>query len=118
MQRFAVLAALTCLSLHAETVLVLPFFNHSQSANLEWIGESIAESVRDSLVSEGLLVLDRSDRLEGYKRLSLRPGAELTHASVLKIGQSLDASQVIYGSTRRRLSTAVTRSCPRIRAKR
>ena len=50
------------------------------------------------LSSEGVLVLDRVDRLEAYRRLSLRPGAELTHASILKIGDSLDASTVIYGS--------------------
>jgi len=97
MQRFIVLAVLCASALHAETALVLPFFNHSKSANLDWIGESIAESVRDALASEGLLVLDRMDRLEAYRRLSLRPGAEITHASVIKIGESLDASNVIYG---------------------
>jgi len=97
MHRFWVLAALFCGAVRGETALVLPFFNHSTSANLDWIGESIAESVRDSLASEGLLVLDREDRLEGYRRLSLRPGAELTHASVIKIGEVLDASNVIYG---------------------
>lgn len=83
--------------IHAETVLVLPFFNHTKSDNLDWIGESISETVCDSLAAEGLLVLDRVDRLEAYRRLSLRPGAELTHASIIKIGQSLDASRVIYG---------------------
>ena len=83
--------------MHAETVLVLPFFNHSKSQNLDWIGESIAEAVQDSLASEGLLVLDREDRLEAYRRQSLRPGAEITHASIIKIGESLDASQAIYG---------------------
>jgi tetratricopeptide (TPR) repeat protein len=97
MQRFLALAALFCGALHAETVLALPFFNHANSGNLDWIGESIAESVRDSLASEGLLVLNREDRLEGYRRLGLSPGAELTHASVMKIGQALDASSVIYG---------------------
>jgi tetratricopeptide (TPR) repeat protein len=83
--------------MRADTALVLPFFNHSNSANLDWIGESISEAVRDALSSEGLLVLDRVDRLEAYKRLSLRPGAEVTHASIMKIGESLDASSVIYG---------------------
>src|SRR5262245_36722159 len=97
MQRFLALAVLICGALRAETALVLPFFNHSQSTNLDWIGESIAETVRDSLSSEGLLVLDREDRLEAYRRLSLRPGAEVTHASIIKIGESLDASSVIYG---------------------
>src|SRR5436309_158810 len=103
MLRFAALAILVGafvpgVSLHAETALVLPFFNHSKTANLDWVGESIAESVGDSLASEGVLVLDREDRLEAYRRMSLRPGAELTHASIIKIGESLDASVVIYGS--------------------
>lgn len=97
MQRFLALAVFFCGVLRAETSLVLPFFNHSKSTNLDWIGESIAETVRDALSSEGLLVLDREDRLEAYRRLSLRPGAEVTHASIIKIGESLDASNVIYG---------------------
>lgn len=80
------------------TVLTLPFFNHTQSQNLDWIGESIAESVSDSLASQGLLTLKRADRMEAYRRLSLRPGAELTHASIIRIGQALDASNVVYGS--------------------
>jgi tetratricopeptide (TPR) repeat protein len=85
-------------TLQGETVLALPFFNHAGSANVDWIGESIAETLRDSITPEGVLVLDRQDRLEAYRRLSLRPGAELTHASVFKIGESLDASLVVYGS--------------------
>jgi tetratricopeptide (TPR) repeat protein len=97
MQRFLALFVLSALALRADTVLVLPFFNHSKTASLDWIGESIAETVRDALASQNVLALDREDRLEAFRRQSLRPGAELTHASVIKIGQSLDASQVIYG---------------------
>ena len=100
MRTFAVLGALVlslCGFARADTTLVLPFFNHSSNTNLDWIGESIAESVHDSLASEGVLALDRTDRLEAYRRQSLRPGAELTHASIMKIGESLDASNVIYG---------------------
>src|ERR1700749_2028900 len=97
MRRLTLLAALWCGLLHGGTSLVLPFFNHTQSKNLGWIGESIAESIGDSRASQGLLPLDRADRLEAYRRLSLRPGAELTHASIVKIGESLDATRVIYG---------------------
>src|ERR1700761_5423676 len=97
MRRLTLVSALFCGILHGGTALVLPFFNHTQSANLDWIGESIAESIGDSLASEGLLTLNRADRLEAYRRLSLRPGAELTHASIMKIGQALDASSVIFG---------------------
>src|SRR5260370_34410112 len=97
MRRILSLAVLSAGLLRADTALVLSFFNHSKSANLDWVGESIAQSVRDALASEGVLVLEREERLEAYRRLSLRPGAELTHASILKIGESLDASQVVYG---------------------
>ena len=97
MRRILSLAVLFAGALRGDTALVLSFFNHAKSASLDWVGESIAQSVRDALASEGILVLDREDRMEAYRRLSLRPGAELTHASILKIGESLDASQVIYG---------------------
>ena len=103
MRRFAVLfwAVSTCFGLRAETVLVLPFSNQSNSinnsANIDWIGESIAEAVRESLAAEGVLALEREDRLEAFRRLSLRSNALLTRASVIKVGEALDASEVIYG---------------------
>ncbi|HVP47324.1 MAG TPA: tetratricopeptide repeat protein [Bryobacteraceae bacterium] len=81
----------------ADTVLVLPFFNQSTAENIDWIGESIAETLRESLASQGILVLSREDRLEAYRRLSIRANAVLTHATVMKIGEALDASQVVYG---------------------
>src|SRR2546421_694576 len=81
----------------ADTILVLPFFNESRAQNIDWIGESIAETIRESLSSQNLLVLSRDDRIEAYRRLSIRPGAILTHASIIKLGEALDASQVIYG---------------------
>ena len=95
----SVAAMLFCAAvLRADSVLVVPFFNHSNNPSLDWIGESIAESVQDSLASEGVLVLNRDERLEGFRRLSLRPGAQLTHASIIKLGMVLDAAKVIYGS--------------------
>src|SRR5690242_1951126 len=98
MFRVVWLSVFCCAGLLGETVVVLPFFNHATQANLDWVGEIISESIRNALASEGVLVLDRAERLEAYRRLSLRPGAELTHASILKIGESLDAQQVVYGS--------------------
>ena len=101
MQRlpFFVLGLLLCGNTvaRADTVLVLPFFNESTSQNIDWIGEGIAETIRESLASQGVLVLTREDRLEAYRRLSIRPNAVLTHASIIKLGEALDASQVIYG---------------------
>ena len=97
MLRWVALLVFSFGAARAQTVLAIPFFNHSETPSLDWVGESIAETLRDALTAEGVLVLDREDRLEVYRRLALRPGAELTHASIVKIGESLDASQVIFG---------------------
>jgi len=47
-----------CLALPgwADTVLVLSLFNESSTANLDWIGESVAHTVSEALLSRGLLV--------------------------------------------------------------
>lgn len=83
----------------ADTIAVIPLFNlnESKSPDLDWIGESVAETVHESLRSVGLLVLPREDREEVYHRLALRTGVVLTRASVIKIGQTLDAGQIIFG---------------------
>lgn len=84
-------------SVRADTFLVLPFFNRTDSPNLNWIGESVAETVREAAASESLLAIDREDREEAYRRLALRPYSVLTKASVIKLGQALDANKVLYG---------------------
>ncbi len=83
----------------AETIAALPLFNlnHAQAPGLDWIGESVSETIRESLSATGLLLLAREERQEAYRRLSLRTGVVLTKASVLKIGDTLDAGTVLYG---------------------
>lgn len=81
----------------ADTYLVLPFSNLSKDSNLNWIGESLAETVAEAISSEGLMALERDDRVEAYRRLSIRPYSLLTKASVVKIGEELDAEHVIFG---------------------
>ncbi len=98
-------SCLTCLLLAAsfckaaDTVAVLPLFNtdEAKSSNIDWIGESAAETIHESLSAAGLLVLAREDREEVYHRLSVRAGVVLTKASVIKIGETLDAGQIIFG---------------------
>lgn len=91
------LAALRPLS--ADTAAILPFLNKTANApNLDWIGESVAETVREAFGMTGVMTLDRNEVQEAYRRLSLRQGIALTEASVMKIGETLDAEQVVYGS--------------------
>jgi tetratricopeptide (TPR) repeat protein len=99
MKRFLPLILAGCLTpAFGQTVVVLPFFNLSDSASLDWIGESVAETVRETLDMEDVLVLDRESRAEAYRRLAIRPYVELTRASVIKLAELLDAERVVYGS--------------------
>lgn len=98
---FLLLAAPAALPLcrAADTIAILPFFNQQQarSANLDWIGESAAETIHEALSSSGLLVLAREDREEVYRRLSVRTSVVLTKATVMKLGETLDAGLVVFG---------------------
>src|SRR5580698_1861678 len=107
MQRWRILGivALAALPALADTAAVLPFWNatsdlrpNSRQNNLDWIGESIADTVREALGARGVLLLDRDDVKDAFHRLSLRELAILSQASVIKIGQELDAEQIVYGS--------------------
>jgi tetratricopeptide (TPR) repeat protein len=81
----------------AQTVLVLPFANASNQSNLDWIGESISESLSNALAAHGVAVIDADERREALRRLSLRPYSRLTRASAIKLGEAVDADLVIHG---------------------
>lgn len=61
------------------------------------MGDSVSEWIGDSLAAEGLIVSQRAERDEIFRRLGLKRRAHLTRASVIKAGLALDASVVIYG---------------------
>jgi tetratricopeptide (TPR) repeat protein len=95
----------------ADTVAVLPFWNQANSnqrtsaqadsaptSNLDWIGESIAEMVREAIGARGVLSFDRTEIQDAVHRLRLHDRAALSQASVIKIGEELDAEQILSGS--------------------
>lgn len=83
----------------ANTVAVLPLANltEARAPQLNWIGESAAETLREALYAAGLPALPRDDREEVYRRLSIRTGAVVTRATILRIGDTLDAGQIVFG---------------------
>ena len=80
------------------SVLVLQFYNNSQMADLNWVGESIAETLMRELAAANEIVFSRAVRVDAMKRLSLRPDANYTKATVIRLGQSLDADYVCFGA--------------------
>jgi len=82
----------------AETIAVLPFANASGQSGMDWMGAGIAETVREALATHGMNVLTRDEVAAGYTYLRLRPLVELTQASILKLGETLKADHVLYGT--------------------
>lgn len=99
--RTALALSAVAIPLFADNIAVLPFSNGSveiqNAAGMDWIGESIAETLRAAFAKRGVLTLERDPVSEAYQRLHLRERAELTEASVLKLGEVLDAEQVVHG---------------------
>ena len=83
----------------ADTFVVLPFANISKNApaNINWVGESIAETLRETLAAGEAIALDRDEREEAYKQLGIKQNVLLTRASMIKIAGALDADQIVYG---------------------
>lgn len=79
-------------------LLVLPFENHALQPNLGWISEAVPELFNDRLASAGFLPIGRADRLYALDHLGLPPNFQPSHASMLRLAQTLDADYVIFGT--------------------
>ncbi|MEE9234518.1 MAG: tetratricopeptide repeat protein [Candidatus Acidoferrales bacterium] len=84
----------------AQTVLVVPFENASQAADLDWVGESFSETLNQRLGGFGHFVVPREDRLDALQRLGLRHNLTLTYASSFRLAEEVGARWVILGRFR------------------
>lgn len=108
--RPGIIVLLGALRLAAANTAVLPFYNASgpdpspaaaaipNPSSMDWIGESIAETLRSAFLARGVLTIEREQIAESYRRLQLRQPALLTEASILKLGEVLDAEQLVHGT--------------------
>ena len=98
--RFAFLFSALAVALPARpaTILILQFHNDSHYADLNWVGEGVAETLMNELAAHNEIVLDRNSRAEAMRRLSLRPDAVFTKATLIRLGQTLDADYLCYGT--------------------
>ena len=80
------------------TVLVVQFYNGSPFRDLNWVGESVAETLRGEFSAASQIVLERDSLQEAMRHLSLRPDANFTKATLIRLGQTLDADYICYGS--------------------
>jgi tetratricopeptide (TPR) repeat protein len=81
----------------AETVLIVPFYNSSNSKNINWIGESLSEAMGDALSANGILCVTADERRTAMSSMGIRPGVRLTQASVLEVAINLSAGVAVHG---------------------
>lgn len=79
-------------------VIVLPFENPAQEARLTWMREGAAILLSETLAAAGEIVVDREERLQAFDRLQLPPGALLSRASTIRVGQAVSATLVVTGT--------------------
>ena len=77
--------------------LVFPFESVSTSPRYEWIGEGLEELTIQRLSSAGQQVYSHAGRLNEMDRYGLPAGANLSHATMMRIAEELDADFVIFG---------------------
>jgi Flp pilus assembly protein TadD len=82
----------------ANEVLVMPFDNPHHDPKLYWLAEGSAVVLSEFLERYGSPVVPREARLSAFDRLQLPPAAALSHATVIKVGQFVGASEVVIGS--------------------
>src|SRR5579885_3575062 len=78
--------------------LVFPFENEGSSPHLDWLGEGLEHLVISRLSAGGEEVYSRSGRISELERYGLPASAKLSHATMLRMAQDLDADYVILGS--------------------
>ena len=81
----------------ASRVMVMPFETTAREPRSYWLGEGSAVILSDSLLALGLPVMRRDERRHSFELLRVPVVAGLSHATVIRVGQTVGASQVIVG---------------------
>jgi tetratricopeptide (TPR) repeat protein len=84
-------------SAEMQTVVVLPFPNHSSTPGMHWMSESFPELLEERLRWPNLNILGREERLLAFDRIGIPYSSALSKASLIKIGEELDADLLIVG---------------------
>lgn len=79
-------------------ILVLPFENKGHEQRLHWLSEASAMLLADELRARGLPAISRDDRVRAFDDLRLPMAGTLSHATVIKVGRLVGASEVIVGA--------------------
>ena len=77
--------------------LVFPFENAGASPRLDWLGEGLEELTIQRLSAAGEQVYSHAGRIAELERYGLPRSSKLSRATMLHIGEDLDADFVVFG---------------------
>ena len=84
-------------------VLVMPF---SASADVGapggagaalWLGEAASVVITEALTAQGVGALTRDERVAAFDRLNIAMSAALTRATMIRVGELIGASEIVFG---------------------
>jgi tetratricopeptide (TPR) repeat protein len=79
-------------------IIVFPFEGSTKENALSWLNEGIAFSIAQQLEVRGVTVFDRKEVASLVETMDLPPGAQLSHASMIRAAQRASANLMILGS--------------------
>ncbi len=91
------LSAAAALPAWGQSYLVAPFANRTGATNLDWVGESVSEAIRETLADGGFSVLTREEREESARKLSIQAVSQVSLASLAKLSEAAGADRLLYG---------------------
>ena len=80
------------------TVLIMPFDNHSKVAGADWISEACSEVLAQRMSSPHAYVIGRDDRLFAFDRAGVPAAARPSRATIFRVAEQMGADFVVLGS--------------------
>ena len=84
-------------------VLVMPFATEVDagapggSGAALWLGEAASILITEGLTTAGVGALSREERLAAFDELNLPMTSALTHATMIRVGELIGASEIVFG---------------------
>lgn len=97
MAALTILLAAPALEARIGRVVAVPLRDAGELPNAEWIGESLAEAVREALVAERIDCVSREEREEAARALGLAGSGRQSLAAILKLAGKLEARYAVFG---------------------
>jgi tetratricopeptide (TPR) repeat protein len=105
-------------------VLVMPFVAEVEpgapggSGASLWLGEAASVVIAEALTAQGVGALTRDERVAAFERLNLTMSAALTRATMIRVGELIGASEIVFGEVRLGTSLLVSARLIRLAAAR